>query len=184
MDRLAREIAAAGIRHVTGDIVADASAFTDKPIPEGWKRRYLSAAYAAPVSALSLNENVVWVAVTPGTRRADVGLEPASTVFTVNNQVTMRPGRTGASIVVYRRSEGDLDVRGWIGMKSHTRRYSVVVDDPPRFAAGALRASLAALGVTVGGHLREGTTPASATDVASMESPPLVDIISQMNRES
>lgn len=184
MDRLAQEIAAAGIKRVAGDLVADASAFTDKPIPDGWKRRYLSAAYAAPVSALSLNENVVWVAVTPGARRADVGLEPASTAFTVSNQVTLRPGRTGASVAVYRSSEGGLDVRGWIGAKSPTRRYSVVVDDPPRFAAGALRASLAALGVTVTGDLRDGTTPAAATRVASMESPPLVDIISQMNRES
>ena len=63
MDNLARAIVAAGIKHVSGDIVADASAFDDQPIPDGWKRRYLSAAYAAPVSALSLNENVVWVAV-------------------------------------------------------------------------------------------------------------------------
>ena len=184
MDRLARAIAATGIRRIRGDIVADASAFTDKPIPDGWKRRYLSAAYAAPVSALSLNENVVWVSVTPGERRAEVALEPASTAFTITNHVTLRPGRSGAAVVVYRRSEGELDVRGWIGARSATRRYSVVVDDPPRFAAGALRASLAALGVTVTGDLREGTTPVSATRVASMESPPLADIISQMNRES
>jgi serine-type D-Ala-D-Ala carboxypeptidase/endopeptidase (penicillin-binding protein 4) len=184
MERLAKAIALTGIKHVKGDIVADASAFTDKPIPDGWKRRYLSAAYAAPVSALSLNENVVWVAVTPGARGAQIALEPASTAFTVTNRVALRPGSAGASIIVYRRSEGDLDVRGWMGTRSRTRRYSVVVDDPPRFAAGALRASLAALGVTVDGELREGTTPASAIPVASVESPPLADIISQMNRES
>ncbi len=184
MDRLAQAIAATGLRDVTGDLVADASAFTDQPIPDGWKHRYLSAAYAAPVSALSLNENVVWVAVTPGAKRADVVLEPASTAFTITNEIAVKPGRTGAAVTVYRRGEGDLAVRGWIGAKATTKRYSLVVDDPPLFAAGALRASLAALGITVQGRIREAVTPPSATHLASLESPPLAEIISEMNRES
>lgn len=184
MDNLARAIALAGIRHVTGDIVADASAFDEQRIPDGWKRGYLSAAYAAPVSALSLNENVLWVAVSPARGHAEVALEPASTAFSVTNNVSIRAGHRGASVVVYRHSDGDLEVRGWIGANAPTQRYSVVVNDPPRFAAGALRASLASLGVTVDGNLREGVTPAGATTVASLESPPLAEIVSTMNRES
>lgn len=184
MEHLAQSIAAAGIRHVTGDIVADASAFDDQRIPDGWKRGNLGSAYSAPVSALSLNENVLWVAVSPTRGKADIVLEPASTAFNVTNNVTVRSGHSGASIVVYRRTDGDLDVRGWIGTTSPTKRYSVVVNDPPRFAAGALRASLAALGITVDGDLREGVTPAGATMVASLESPPLAQIVSEMNRES
>ncbi|HVA58234.1 MAG: D-alanyl-D-alanine carboxypeptidase/D-alanyl-D-alanine-endopeptidase [Gemmatimonadaceae bacterium] len=184
MDRLAQALAATGLRHVTGDLIADASAFTDQPIPDGWKHRYLSAAYAAPVSALSLNENVVWVAVSPGARSGKVVLEPASTAFTISNQVTIKPGRTGASITIYRRGEGDIAVRGWIGTRATTKRYSLVVDDPPLFAAGALRASLAALGITVDGTLREAVTPPSAIRMASLESPPLAEIVSEMNRES
>jgi D-alanyl-D-alanine carboxypeptidase/D-alanyl-D-alanine-endopeptidase (penicillin-binding protein 4) len=184
MDNLARAIALTGIRHVTGDLVADASAFDGQRIPDGWKRNYLSAAYAAPVSALSLNENVLWVAVSPARGHADVALDPATTAFSVSNNVTVRPGRRGAAVVVYRRGDGNLDVRGWIGADAATQRYSVVVNDPPRFAAGALRAGLAALGNAVDGELREGVTPPVARSVASIESPPLAQIVSQMNRES
>ena len=184
MDNLARAIAATGLKRVKGDIVADASAFVDQPIPDGWKRRYLAAAYAAPVSALSLNENVVWVAVSPGARGATVALEPATTAYAIANHVTLRPGSRGGAISVRRLTDTTLDVRGWIGTRASTERYSIVANDPPRFAAGALRASLAALGITVDGELREGVTPASATPVASIESPPLAEIISQMNRES
>ena len=184
MDNLARAIALTGVRHVTGDLVADASAFDGERIPDGWKHRYLSAAYAAPVSALSLNENVLWVAVTPTDGRVDIKLEPATTAFSITNNVSLRPGRRDARIIVYRRADGNLDVRGWIGTKTSTKRYSVVVNDPPRFAAGALRASLAALGITVDGTLREGTTPGSARPMASLESPPLAQIVSEMNRES
>ena len=58
MDALAKQIAAAGIKHVRGDIIGDASAFDDKLVPDGWKTSYLGASYAARVSALSLNENL------------------------------------------------------------------------------------------------------------------------------
>ncbi len=183
MDHLARAIAAAGIRHVRGDLVADASAFDDQAIPDGWKRRYLSAAYAAPVSALSLNENVLWIAVEPGRNGASVALQPATTSFTVVNRVTQRGG-TGGAVTVRRRGDNELDVSGWIGTHSGPRKYSIVVNDPPRFAAGALRASLAAAGITVDGAIREGITPSGATVVASNQSPPLARIVSDMNRES
>jgi serine-type D-Ala-D-Ala carboxypeptidase/endopeptidase (penicillin-binding protein 4) len=63
MDVLAKQIVAAGIKRVRGDIIGDATAFDDKLIPDGWKSSYLGASYAARVSALSLNENLVWVVV-------------------------------------------------------------------------------------------------------------------------
>src|SRR4029078_2125688 len=70
MDELAKQIAAKGIKRVDGDIVGDATAFDDQLVPDGWKTSYLGASYAARVSALSLNENLVWVVVKPeGTKR-------------------------------------------------------------------------------------------------------------------
>jgi D-alanyl-D-alanine carboxypeptidase/D-alanyl-D-alanine-endopeptidase (penicillin-binding protein 4) len=70
MDALAKQIAAAGIKHIRGDIIGDATAFDDKLVPDGWKTSYLGASYAARVSALSLNENLIWVVAKPqGNRR-------------------------------------------------------------------------------------------------------------------
>jgi serine-type D-Ala-D-Ala carboxypeptidase/endopeptidase (penicillin-binding protein 4) len=184
MDNLARAIAATGLTHVRGDLVADASAFDDQRIPEGWKKQYLSAAYAAPVSALSLNENVMWVVVAPGKGQAEISLEPRTTAFSVANNVTLRSGSRGSAISVRRKTDGSLDVRGWIGTNASTEKYSMVVNDPPCFAAGALRASLASMGVKVDGAIREGTTPSAAVSVASVVSPPLSQIVSEMNRES
>src|SRR5437588_681975 len=65
MRRLADAVAAAGIKHITGSVIGDATGFDDQRIPEGWLSRYLGASYAARVSALSLNENLVAVAITP-----------------------------------------------------------------------------------------------------------------------
>lgn len=183
MDALAKEIAATGIKHVRGDIVGDASAFDDKLVPDGWKTSYLGAAYAARVSALSLNENLVWVVVKPNGKTADVTLEPATTTIPIDASVKVTAG-TGGRISASRRSDGTIAVRGTIGARSGALKYSLVVDNPALFTTGALRASLEKAGITVDGQTRLGAIPAGATQVAAVASPPLAQIIGEMDRES
>ena len=82
MDALAQLVASAGVKRVTGTLIADASAFDTQRIPEGWQTRYLQSGYAARISALSLNENLVIVRVKPGSGKsgAVVTLDPATTL--------------------------------------------------------------------------------------------------------
>jgi serine-type D-Ala-D-Ala carboxypeptidase/endopeptidase (penicillin-binding protein 4) len=182
MTTLARSVVAAGVKQVKGDLVYDASAFDDQKIPDGWKTKYLGAAYAARVSALSLNENVVWVAVRPEGGSARVELEPASTAIPLTNNVRVVRGSGGR--IVARQSGDGIVVSGTVGSNSGPLRYSLVVPDPAMFTAGALHAALKAAGVTVDGTVKPGKTPANAVRVAAFTSPPLSQIISEMNRES
>jgi len=183
MDSLARLVVATGVRHVHGDIVGDASAFDPQLVPEGWQSRYLGAAYAARVSALSLNENLVWVVVQADGKKPVVALEPATTTIPVQSTVRVVGGSRGR-ISAVRQKDGTILVRGTIGADAPPQRYSLVVDDPASFTTGALRAALEKAGVTVDGRVTVGTTPSTATEVASITSPPLGNIIAEMNRES
>jgi D-alanyl-D-alanine carboxypeptidase/D-alanyl-D-alanine-endopeptidase (penicillin-binding protein 4) len=183
MATLAQSVAATGVKRVKGDLVYDASAFDDQRIPDGWKTTYLGAAYAARVSALSLNENLVWIAVSPAGKVAQVTLEPATTTIPLRSKVRVVGGR-GGRITARRASDGGIDVSGTIGANSGPLRYSLVVDDPALFTAGALRAALQNVGITVDGTVRAAKTPATAQKVASFASPPLSRIVSEMNRES
>ena len=183
MEALAKEIAAAGVKHVRGDIVGDASAFDDKLVPDGWKTSYLGASYAARVSALQLNEGLVWVVVQPNNGKAQVTLDPASSAIPVENNVSLSGG-TGGRISASRRPDGSITVRGSIGRSSGPLRYSLVIDNPPMFATGALRAALLKEGVQVDGQTRLGPTPAGATEIAAISSPPLAQIVGEMDRES
>ncbi|MDB4907629.1 MAG: D-alanyl-D-alanine carboxypeptidase/D-alanyl-D-alanine-endopeptidase [Gemmatimonadetes bacterium] len=182
-DSLARAVAATGIRHVKGDVVGDAGAFESRRIPEGWQSRYLSASYAAPVSALSVNENLVWIVVRPGSSSAEVALEPATSTVAIVNKVRLVKGGRGGSIAV-RRVNGTLEARGSIGSRSGPLRYSLVIDDPALFAAGAFRAALEKAGVTVDGGAHIGSAPSAATKVTSIPSQPLSKIVALMDRES
>ena len=182
MTTLARSIAAAGITRVRGDLVFDATAFDDQKIPEGWKTTYLGSAYAARVSALSLNENVVWVAVRPEGGTARVELEPASSAIPLTSTVRVVRGSGGR--IVARQTGDGITVSGSVGSNSGPLRYSLVVPDPALFTAGALHAALRNAGVTVEGTVKPGKTPGGAVKVASFASPPLSQILSEMNRES
>jgi len=184
MATLARLVAGAGITRVTGAIIGDASAFDDAAVPDGWKAQYLRSPYAARVSALSFNENRIRVAVRPAGLRAAVTIEPSMSGVAVSNEVRVARGSRAARVAVHEDSAGRLRLTGWIGALSRTRVSDVVVEHPELFAAGALRAALAELGVLVDGPARAGQAPADAVPVAALESPPLGRIIAQMNGES
>jgi D-alanyl-D-alanine carboxypeptidase/D-alanyl-D-alanine-endopeptidase (penicillin-binding protein 4) len=186
VEMLARFVAGTGVKHVRGDLVADASAFEPRKIPEGWQSRYLGLSYAAPVSALSLNENTVWVVVEPNAKGgpATVRFEPSSSGIVLGSTVRTVSGSRGASLSIRRSGAGVVDARGWIGSRSGPRRYELVVDEPAMFCAGALRDALAAQGITVDGTIRLGTTPPNAARVTGFPSPPLARLIAVMNRES
>ena len=186
MRELASQVVQAGIRRIRGDIIGDDGAFEAKPVPDGWLQRYLHASYAAPVSALSLNENIVHVVVTPGAAGAAgrVRLEPATTAITVSNAASTRAGSRGAQLTVSGLDGSRMHVRGWIGASSAPRVYVVVVPEPARFATGAFARALADAGVTLEGSTRVGETPVGAVSVTSLESPPLSELADVMNGES
>lgn len=182
---LAQFTAGAGVRHVTGDLIADASALESRRIPEGWLTRYAGAGYAAPFSALSLNENIVIVGITPGKSGAgaEVFLEPATRGLTITNTVRTVAG-AGTRISARRVGDDRVVVSGTIGARAGTARYQLVVGDPVTFTAGAFRAALEGQGVKVDGEIRVARTPDGAMPVTSLPSPPLARLVSVMNRES
>lgn len=184
MELLARFVAGAGVTRVDGDIIADASGMEGRRIPEGWLSRYAGAAYAAPFSALSLNENIVIVGVYPARDRSvSVRLEPASSGLEVVSSVRVVAGRA-TRVQVRMVGESQVVVTGTIGVSAAPHRVQLVVSDPVTFTAGAFAEALRAQGITVTGTVRVGRTPNTATMVTSLPSPPLARLVSVMNRES
>src|SRR6185295_17811537 len=185
MNKLADLVVQKGIKRVTGNIIGDASGFDDQKVPAGWLSRYLQASYAARVSALSLNENLVAVAVTPTApgQPAKVALEPStSAIPLVANVRTVAGG--GARLGFRKQSDGTIVANGSIGTRAGTRRYVYIVEDPASFTTGAFRDALISRGVKVDGGIQMGKAPAAAVKVAGLLSPPLASMIAAMNRES
>lgn len=179
---MARQLRARGVRRVEGDIVADDSVFDREFLGEGWFERYRLDSYSAPVSGLSLNGNVVEVIVTSDGIRT----EPPTTGLRFSNQL-----RTGGGEVYLDRPRGSdtIVVKGGIAPGQEVRR-SLTVDNPPRFAAGAFQEVLRKAGIPQRGGIRlirpvgEPARLEGLRTYARYQSPPLYDIISQINEES
>jgi len=185
MNRLADMVVQQGIKHVTGSVIGDASGFDDQKIPDGWLTRYLQASYAARVSALSLNENLIAVSVSPTSpgQPANVALEPStSAIPLVANVRTVAGG--GARLGFRKLGNGTIQAKGSIGTRTGTRKYVYIVEDPASFTTGAFLNALISRGIKVDGGTRLGKSPATAVKVASLRSPPLASMIAAMNRES
>jgi D-alanyl-D-alanine carboxypeptidase/D-alanyl-D-alanine-endopeptidase (penicillin-binding protein 4) len=184
VDSLAALVAATGITRVRGRLIADATAFDAQRIPEGWQSRYLHASYAARVSALSLNENLAVIAVSPGAIGSTpaAAVEPLSSMPIVNKARTVKGTRS--RIVILPTPDGGVELRGTIGSRARTQRYQVVIEEPALFTANALRRALGEKGIIIDGETLESATPPGAVLIASLHSVPLRDLLAVMNRES
>jgi len=155
-----REIAAAvqrmGIREVTGDLVMDDRLFDRTHRARGWPAGELLWWYAAPVSALSFNDNCVNIKVTGGRSAGTPAVVTCSPdlpyVRLANRCVTCRWKRQ-EGVVFERTKDGALEIGGSIRVGA-TRSDSITVETPPLFLASAIRRELTTLGVRVLGKDR------------------------------
>ncbi|MEO5936980.1 MAG: D-alanyl-D-alanine carboxypeptidase, partial [Terriglobales bacterium] len=98
LEELADQVVAKGVKVVDGDIVGDDSYFSFERFPEGWSSDDLMWEYGAPVSALTVNDNVIFLNVLPGSSVGDkafLKVEPDSTFYELDNRITTTAGGSG-----------------------------------------------------------------------------------------
>ena len=86
IDDLAANIAAAGVKRIEGNLVGDESYFTGPELGPGWEWDDLQLYYAAPVSALTINDNAIDLFVKPGAKAGAPGVVttgPASSAIDI-----------------------------------------------------------------------------------------------------
>ncbi len=187
-EQLASQLSTHGVRRVHGDLVADDSYFTGPSFGAGWEAGDLQSWFAVPSSALSVDENVVRVTVTPGTApglSARVRLAPVSGIARVVGRIDTTRRQTPSDINLYRAPDSPtLYVFGSIPAQASPRHFRLAMDDPAMQAALQLRAALAQRGIHVSGNIRvlhwpqdDSTELAHARTLGVLRSPPLLEIL-------
>ena len=187
IEELADQAVAAGLREVDGDVVGDDRRYIWSPYPESWTADDAQRDFGAPVSALTLNDNVVTITVRPGARAGDlarVELDPPFEYFLLDNRVTT-VDVNGAGTLRVTRVPGSRQVllSGTIHTGTATLREVVPVDDPALFAAHALYDALLRRGVAVRGRpvarhrIDQISGPEEGTVLARRSSPPLSELL-------
>lgn len=177
-----RELRDQGVKRVTGNVVADDSAFDRQFLGEGWYDRYLLDSYAAPVAALSLNANLVSLDISTQGIVAD----PSSPSLKLVNKV--KPGGYREVWVERERGSDTIVVKGVLPEGVVVQR-GLTINNPTAFTAGTFARMLVKGGLTLDGGLKllpEGQR-AQLTGLktyAKFTSPPALELVRQVNKQS
>jgi D-alanyl-D-alanine carboxypeptidase/D-alanyl-D-alanine-endopeptidase (penicillin-binding protein 4) len=168
LEELADQLVARGVRYIDGDVVGDDSFFAFERYAESWTRDDLMQSWGAPVSAITVNDNVVAVSILPADRvgeRAFVSITPFADYFRVDNRVITTPRGTAPRSVYFNREPGSdlLTLWGHIPLDDAGVTYSPAIENPAEYAAQLFRRLLERRGVTVYGGTRT-----RHTDLASL----------------
>lgn len=188
IEELADEAVANGLHRVSGNIVGDDRLYPWDPYPPSWTQADALSESGAPVSALSLNDNVINVSISPGLKPGDpasVSLSPALEYFEIDNRVITGARRSDTKVHLSRvPGSRELLLWGAIAGGSANIRESVAIDDPALYAACALYEALTRRGVAIAGHpearhrsQEEAYEAPVGTAVATRTSPPLFELL-------
>lgn len=197
LEPLAAALVKAGVRRVTGDLVADVSFIQGPEFGSGWTWDDLEYYYGAEISALTINDNYLRAVVTPGETEgvpARITLSPPTSLIWISNrtETVSKDARGGPRF--QRPIDGNtLYVTGPVPLEHAAYSEDITFKHPELFFADWFRQALARRGVRVDGAVRrlswleqqgrKGPEP-ERVELAFIESPPLRDIAREIQKPS
>jgi D-alanyl-D-alanine carboxypeptidase/D-alanyl-D-alanine-endopeptidase (penicillin-binding protein 4) len=153
IETLADEIVAAGVTRIDGEIVGDDTAYPKDLYPTGWTVDDSIFDYGAPVSALTVHDNLITIRLTaPMAAGAltQVTVDPPLEYFTIDNRVTA--GRETRVTMDRLPGSRQLLISGTVAAGA-TYSDGIAIDEPARYAAAALADALERRGVAIRGGI-------------------------------
>jgi serine-type D-Ala-D-Ala carboxypeptidase/endopeptidase (penicillin-binding protein 4) len=173
-----------GIRAIDGAIFGDGSAFEENVYGQGWAWDDLAEGYAAPVSALQFNENLIALEITPNLKAgefASIKMSPLAKYLTVDNRIITKSAGSVPHIDLERnRSDEAITVRGILSENSSAIDRNVAVQFPIRYYLSALKQVLGEEGIDISRcNIKESrqARPQSASLLWLQSSAPLSEIV-------
>jgi D-alanyl-D-alanine carboxypeptidase/D-alanyl-D-alanine-endopeptidase (penicillin-binding protein 4) len=191
LNELAADLAALGLRKVRGGLAVDATFFEGSGVGPAYDQKGESAAFRAPSSAASLNNNAVLVTVTPAATAggaARVVLDPPSPYFVFSGRVIT--ASKGPAVPLVETSDAGngqtrITLSGRIRLGSESRVFLRRVVHPERFLGATFLQILQKRGITFDKPLRQEPLPGQGwRALATHDSPPLAVVIQDLNKRS
>ena len=184
----------AGVRRITGDVVADGTYLRVPPFGASWTADDLMEDYGAEVSGIVLDENYVEFEVAPGAaagaaasavwRRLGHGL-------TLDNRVVTGPADSEPALRVMRfPGEATVRVLGTIPVAAKPRVLEATVPRPADWYAAELVAALRGAGIAVDGRSRgvrwpeAPEAPRASVTLGAVASAPVREMVRVMMKDS
>lgn len=177
-DALAADVAAKGVKAVTGKLVADDTWFDSVRLGQDWAWDDETAYYAAQISALTASPDrdydagSVVVSVAASGSEVKVSTTPETDYLKIVNKATV--GDSTDVLIERQHATNTVVITGTV---AEPYQEWVAVDDPTRYVASLFRKSLAKHGVRVLGPTITGAAPSGADELAKHQSMPLSELL-------
>jgi D-alanyl-D-alanine carboxypeptidase/D-alanyl-D-alanine-endopeptidase (penicillin-binding protein 4) len=158
VDTLTNQLVAKGVKVIDGDIIGDDTYYINEPFGESWGWDDLMWSSGAPVSALTINDNVFSVSLIPGEMagdRAFVTLDPLYPSIQLKNDLVTTAANSERHVHMERLPGSSiLRIWGTLPLDAKPQQELLAIEEPARVAAEALRDALKTRGVILWGNIR------------------------------
>ena len=187
---MAEALKASGIRRIEGRLVGHEGLFSGDRRGTDWTWGDLVWSYGAEISALSFEDNIATLSVSPGERAGDpvvVETSPETAYYRVVSTATTS-GPATASDLSLQRDFGSNVIRlgGTFPVDDAPQDLGVALEDPARYAATVFAEVLESKGIRVAGGVETSSSPlpAGARVLAAHDGAPLAEILKGINKPS
>ena len=158
LEEMADQVARTGLKIVDGDLIGDDTFYAFERYAEGWAWDDLQWIDGAPVSALTFNDNVVFVNVLPGEHPGDkavVTVEPETNYYELDNRVVTSSAGVPKRVGIHR-DPGSKTIVLWgsLPVGDSGMKEPMSIEDPAEFVAQLFRTMLERRGITIRGKTR------------------------------
>lgn len=158
LEELADQLVAKGIKIVDGDLIGDDTLYSAQRYAEGWAHDDLQWIDGAPVSALTFNDNVLFLKIQPAQQAGDkavVTVDPETTYYEIDNRIVTSAAGVARKIGIHR-EPGTTKVLLWgsLPLNDSGLIEAVSVEDPADFTAQVFRGILEKRGIMIMGKTR------------------------------
>jgi D-alanyl-D-alanine carboxypeptidase/D-alanyl-D-alanine-endopeptidase (penicillin-binding protein 4) len=158
LEQLADQVVQKGIKIVDGDLIGDDSYYAAERYGEGWAHDDLQWIDGAPVSALTFNDNVLFVKIQPGEKageKALVTVDPQTSYYELENRILTTAAGVARKVGIHR-DPGSYKVTLWgsVPLDDAGMNEAIAIEDPAEFTAQLFRSLLEARGITFTGKTR------------------------------
>jgi D-alanyl-D-alanine carboxypeptidase/D-alanyl-D-alanine-endopeptidase (penicillin-binding protein 4) len=185
----------AGVRQITGDLVADTTFFHGPPNGGSWCVEDLSDGEGAEISALTLADNLAEIRVAPGTNVSDsctLSSSPRDTgIILVNRTKTIAAGGKEHLEISKPLGTKIIYVLGEMPLDAGAEILDAPVPQPAAWFGAALKDALAQNGIAVDGHVRCIAWPevppwneTNLVKIGEVKSPPLRELVRDFMKPS
>lgn len=182
---LLRELRNRGIRHISGDLVLDASVYA---LPNSDPAAFDGAPlrpYNAEPSGLMLTDNTVAVTLRPAADTLQVSLDPPVLSVRIEAEVNAHTDCTAwHEARSFELGDSSLRVIGNYPLACGTRTLWLNLLPPAQHSLAQIDQLRQELGIAIDGQIRFGSTPTNAREWLSWRSPPLAQLVTDINKHS